>query len=74
MSNTKHHSENAEIWFRHFVADVLSARAAQRTAIALVRKGYSANFVTQARALRDAHLASARNSLLAFRAAAKSTT
>ena len=58
-------------WRQHFVADVCSARSAQRTALLFRRKGYAPEFVQQAVAARDASLVSARLSLQAHRAAAR---
>jgi hypothetical protein len=65
----RHYNEQPEVWRRHFVADVCSARSAHRTAHSLRLKGYPPEFITQARNVRDASLVSARLSLQAYRAA-----
>lgn len=69
-----HYNEEPEVWRRHFVADVGSARSAHRTALVFARKGYAPEFIQQARAVRDSSLVSARLSLQAYRAAIAKAT
>lgn len=69
-----HYNEDPEVWRRHFVADVGSARSAHRTALIFRSRGYSPEFIQQARSVRDASLVSARLSLQAYRAAIAKAT
>ena len=64
-------NESADMIRRHFIADVLSAKSAQRTALTMRARSMPAEFIAQAQAVRDAHLCSARNSLIRYRAAAR---
>jgi hypothetical protein len=67
-------NEDADRIRRHFVADVLSAKSAQRTALAMRSRGMPADFVSQARAVRDASLRGARHQLMRYRAAIAKAT
>lgn len=62
---------DAETWRSRFRLDVTAARSYHRAAQLFSRQGYAAEFVAQARRLRDMQLVSARNSLLAYRDAVR---
>ncbi len=66
-------NESAEAIRRHFIADVLSAKSAQRTALTMRSRRMPVEFEQQARAVRDASLRGARHWMRQLAAIAKAT-